>query len=112
MEGISYKNYDLITELPVDKEEPTPEQLKIVNTLFKKENKTSLNSVFINAKDAICAGILFIIFSIPQVDTLLGSILPITTTSVYISVVVKALIVVVLFWVIKYFILIKKILII
>ena len=42
MENISYQNSnnsDLISDLPVDKNEPTKTEIQIVDTIFKKHKK-------------------------------------------------------------------------
>ena len=110
MENISYqnsKNSDLISELPVDKNEPTKNEIQIIDTIYKKHKKT-VNSVFIEAKESIIVGILFVIFSIPTIDSFIKRIIPAANTSSYILLLIKILLVMILFWIIKHFYLSRK----
>ena len=98
MENISYqntKNYDLISELPVDKKEPSTTELQIVNTLFTKHKKT-MNSIFSEAKESLIVGILFVIFTIPFVDSMIRKVLPITDRLPWVLLLIKILIVMIL----------------
>jgi len=112
MENISYQNIkvaDPIAALPTDKHEPTPSELHVINTLFNDDsNKKSMSAIFIEAKESLIVGILFVILSIPQIDTLINKILPITEKSSYILLLVKVLIIMLLFWLVKHFYLAKK----
>jgi hypothetical protein len=112
MENISYQNIkvaDPITTLPTDKHEPTPSELHVINTLFNDDtNKKSMNAIFIEAKESLIVGILFIILSIPQVDTIINKLLPITEKSSYILLLIKVLLIMLLFWLVKHFYLAKK----
>jgi len=98
---------DPLTKLPVDDNEPSNSELHIVNTLFKKHTKT-VNILFVELKDTLILGILFIAISIPQVDGLIQKFIPATTNSYYMLVLVKSFILMALFWVIKHFYLAKK----
>lgn len=104
MENISYqntKNYDLISELPVDKKEPSTTELQIVNTLFTKHKK-AMSSIFSEAKESLIVGVLFVIFTVPFVDSLLKKVLPITERSPWVLLLIKILFVMILFWIIKH----------
>jgi uncharacterized membrane protein len=110
MENISYQNSnnsDLISDLPVDKNEPTKTEIQIVDTIFTKHKKT-INTLFSEAKESIIVGILFLIFSIPTVDVIIKRIIPVTNNSTYILLLIKILFVMVLFWVLKHFYLSRK----
>ena len=106
MENITYKNYDVLSTLPTDKIPPTSSELQILNTLFN--HKKEINNILIEAKEAIIVGIIFLLFSVPQLDSLIQKFIPITEKSTYILLLIKILFVIVLFWVIKHFYLIKK----
>lgn len=106
MENITYKNYDVLSTLPTDKIPPTSSELQIINTLFN--HKKEINNILIEAKEAIIVGIIFLLFSVPQLDSLIQKFIPITEKSTYILLLIKILFVIVLFWVIKHFYLIKK----
>lgn len=98
---------DIIDELPVDNNQPKHDELRIVNTLFK-ENEGTMTKIGRELKDLFVIGILFILFSLPQVDNMIKKVFPPAVNSIYILVGIKTLIVMVLFWVIKYFYLSKK----
>jgi hypothetical protein len=106
MENITYKNYDVLSTLPTDKIPPTPSELQILNTLFN--HKKEINNILSEAKEAIIVGIIFLLFSVPQLDSLIQKFIPITEKSTYILLLIKILFVIVLFWVVKHFYLIKK----
>ena len=101
------KNGDPILQLPVDQNTPTNDEIQIVNTVFKKYENTA-NVIFVELKDSIIVGVLFIILSIPQVDDIIKKYIPMTSSSYYMLILVKTLILMVLFWVIKHFYLSKK----
>jgi hypothetical protein len=103
----SQKNSDNISELPIDKIQPSGDELEIVNTLFKNHNKTMMN-IFNEIKDTLLIGLLFIVFTLPQLDVLLNKFIPITQTSVYILTIIKMTMVMILYWIIKYFYLSRK----
>jgi hypothetical protein len=106
MENITYKNYDVLSTLPTDKIPPTQSELQMLNTLFN--HKKEINNILTEAKEAIIVGIIFLLFSVPQVDSLIQKFIPITEKSTYILLLIKILFVIVLFWVVKHFYLIKK----
>ena len=88
---------DPIRSLPTDKSNPNHEELTIVNTLFQ-EHSEGISKVANEMKDAIVAGILFMIFSLPQIDNLLRSVLSFTQNSPIILTVVKGLLFTLVFY--------------
>ena len=98
---------DPISQLPVDQSQPTNNELQIVNSLFTKHRNT-IDIVMEEAKDSIIIGMLFVIFSLPLVDSLVKRVLPITEKSPYILVAIKAVAVMALYWLIKHFYLSRK----
>jgi len=95
-------NYDAIANLPTDKSQPTEAELQLLNSLFK-EKKTAIQSIMNETYEPFIVGILFVVFSIPQVDNLVTSNIPITQNSIYFLLLIKMLAVMFLFWIIKYF---------
>ena len=93
---------DPIAQLPADQSQPTNNELQIVNTLFA-HHKPEMNAVFAEVKDALIAGALFLVLSVPQVDALIIRIVPATGKSPYLLLGLKALILVALYWLIKHF---------
>ena len=99
---------DDINQLPVDpKALPTHNEINLVNSLFTQEPNT-LNKIFIESKDCMIIGLLFIMLSLPQIDDMINKLVPMTTNSIYIMVGIKAVIMMVLFWLIKHFYLSRK----
>ena len=101
------RNSDFIEVLPVDKTQPTYEELHVINTLFKSHNNT-MNVIFNEAKESLIVGFLFILFSIPQIDSLFNKYIPVTNKSIYFLILIKALFIIVIFWILKHFNLILK----
>jgi hypothetical protein len=100
------ENADIISQLPSDKTQPSHNELKIINSLFKNNNL--MTSLFIEVKDSFLVGILVVLFSLSQVDYFIKSFLPITEKSPYILILIKAISAMILFWLIKYFYLSRK----
>lgn len=99
---------DPITHLPVDKSIPTPNEIHLVNSLFNEPNKSTMNMIIHEGKDSILIGILFIIFSLQQIDEMIKKIIPSTANSMYIMLGVKAIMIMAVWWVIKHFYLSRK----
>ena len=101
-------NADLIKNLPTDKVLPSQDEIQMMDILFKNTSSYGINNLLKELKDVLVLGILFILFSIPQIDTLLNKFIPITTTSPYMLILIKAGIIMVFYWIIKHFYLMKK----
>lgn len=97
---------DPITQLPVDKTEPTTHEARIVDTLFKK-NKKAMSRLADELKDPLFVGLLFFLASLPQTDALFKKI-PAANSSPYILMACKILAVMIVYWVVKHFYLSKK----
>lgn len=96
------QNADPISTLPTNQTQPSYNELKIVDTLFK-EHRGSMNKIVEEGKESVIVGILFVIFSLVPVDELIKRLLPITQNSSYILILFKVLLVIVFYWVIKNF---------
>lgn len=101
-------NTDLIKDLPTDKVQPSNDEIQMMDILFKNTPNNTINNLLKELKDVLTLGILFILFSIPQIDSLLNKFIPITVTSPYILILIKTGIIMVLYWIIKHFYLSKK----
>lgn len=101
------QNADIISQLPSDQTQPSHNELRIVNSLFK-ENNNMMTSIFVEAKDSLLVGLLVILFSLPYIDELIKRFLPMTEKSPYILILVKACAAMALFWLIKHFYLSRK----
>ena len=93
---------DNLKSLPTDKNIPSESDIHMTNSLFG-ENKSVTEKIIYEGKDMIIIGILFVTFSLPQIDEIIQNLLPITKTSNYILIASKALMVMILFWLIKHF---------
>jgi len=98
---------DPITQLPTDKTQPSVGEAQIINSLFEK-NYTTMEIIFEELKDSVVFAILFIIISLPQIDQLIHSALPITKNSLYFMIAFKAVLIVSLHWLIKHYYLSRK----
>jgi hypothetical protein len=101
-------NSDLIKDLPSDKVPPSPDEIQIMDILFKNSDRASIGNLFKEIKDVLTVGILFILFSIPQLDTLINKFIPITQTSVYFLIIIKTTVIMMLYWIIRHLYLAKK----
>ena len=82
---------------------PNSNEKAIVESLFGG-SKSSMNNNLINEiKDLVLIAILFVIFSLKNVDELVEKFIPASQNSVYILLMVKTLGMVTLFWIIKNF---------
>ena len=98
---------DNLQYLPTNKLSPSPTDLHLTDQIFGPE--TTLTTKFISeGKESIIIGLLFIIFSLPQIDELIKKILPIARNSVYFLILIKSLLFIIIFWLIKNFYLSKK----
>lgn len=98
---------DAIAQLPVDKNPPSQNELQIIDTLFKN-NRPAVNTIVEEFKDSMFVGLIVILFSIPQIDSLIQRVLPITTKSIYILYLIKAIFAAAIFWLVKHFYLSRK----
>ena len=62
---------DYIKNLPTDTTVATINEMNSVNTLFQ-ENKKSIKTLCSGTKDIIIAGILFFVFTLPFINSILG----------------------------------------
>lgn len=97
---------DVITNLPTDGSMPSHEELQIINSIFR-ENKATKGRLFSEAKEGVILIMLFIILSIEPVDKLLKKIIPIASSSPYILILIKGIILAVVFYMIKNLYLVK-----
>ena len=100
-------NGDPILQLPVDKNVPMPNEVHIIDTLFKK-NPGAINMIIEEGKDSIIVALLIIASCLPQINEAFKKILPITQKSEYFLFVGKGLLFGLLFWLIKHFYLSRK----
>lgn len=97
---------DNIDTLPVDKLPLTESETYIADTLFKNHNNIKI--FMTGAKDVIMVGLLYILFCLPNVEEYVRKLVPSTGTSVYIMVFVKALLFMLLYFVLQNLHLVRK----
>jgi hypothetical protein len=93
---------ELIIDLPVDDIKPTSNELELVNLVFKKNIKGNKKLVD-ELKNVLIIGVLFIVFSIPKIDETIHRIIPSSVNSVYITTLIKAIVFMILYWILKNF---------
>ena len=98
---------DKITDLPVDEKNPTHTEIHMVDSVFG-EPPTIMNNLVKEGKGVMIVGILFILSSLPPIDDCLHKLIPVTKKTPYLLIFFKALLVMVLYWVIKYYSLSRK----
>ena len=98
---------DYIDQLPSDVSVPSHNEIKIIDQLFQQK-KSMLDRILHQTKDIIILAGLFILFSLPFVDNLIKQVVTVTTKSQYILIGVKALIFVIIYFIIKNLYLVRK----
>ena len=93
---------DALSVLPVDKNKPSEQEAQIVNNLFVTHRST-MDVIFAEAKDSLIIGLLFLILSLPVVDSLISRFIPFASKSVYILIAFKAVLLMSFYWIIKHF---------
>ena len=93
---------DIIEQLPSDQTVPSHNEIRIIDTLFKQK-KGVIDKILKNTKDILIIGILFVIFSLPPIDELIKRFVPITATSPYILIGVKALLIMIVYFIVNNF---------
>lgn len=78
---------DVITNLPTDKSQPSGEELKVVEALFGDEPpSTPKLSLLRGAKEGLLLAALFVLVSLPFVDSMIGGMVSINNTYVFLAV--------------------------
>jgi hypothetical protein len=98
---------DYIDQLPSDASVPSHNEIIIVDKFFQQK-KSIFDKIFLQTKDIIIIGCLFILFSLPFVDNLIKKFIKITETSPYILIGIKALLFVIIYFFIKNIYLARK----
>jgi hypothetical protein len=95
---------DDIENLPLDKTYiPTQNERAIVDSLFGVQNKSVLNKIVNELKDLVLIAILFILFSLKNVDEFIQKVIPASQNSLYILLLIKTIAFVTIFWIFKNF---------
>jgi len=98
---------DSIDTLPVDQNPPSHSEIQIMDTLFKQSHST-VQKILNGTKDVMLVGILFMIFSLPQVNEFVFKTFPSAQNSPYILLLAKAIMCMIAYFVIKNMYLVRK----
>ena len=95
---------DDIENLPLDNTYiVSQDEKQIVDSLFGIQDKSAMTNIVNELKDLIIIAIIFVIFSLKNIDELIYKFVPASQNSVYILIGIKTLGFVVLFWIVKNF---------
>lgn len=98
---------DSIDSLPVDKTEPTHPELQIVETLFKHQH-TTIQKLLIGIQDILLLGLLFVLFSFPQLDEMITKLFPSSSKSPYILIGIRTIGFMLSYFILKNLYLVRK----
>jgi hypothetical protein len=98
---------DLIDNLPTDETDLDKSDLQVINSLFK-ENKSNVQKFLDESKDMIIVGILFMIFTLPILDSYIIKFFPSSSTSPYILLGIKCILVMASYFILKNLYLVRK----
>jgi len=101
------QNGDLVAQLPFDQIPATLPEIQVIDTLFKNHGD-SMKTIGNEYKDSLLVMILLILFSLPQIDSIINKFFPISVNSPYALLGIKALCAGILFWLVKHFYLSRK----
>ena len=107
MNSLNNLSGEFLNNLPSDQTEPSVHEITIIDTLFK-EKQTTLNKFLFQTQDILIMGILFVLISLPQIDSFVGKLVPIASKSVYTMIGIKAIVFMTIFFVIKNLYLVRK----
>lgn len=91
---------DLIEELPSDSKPYNKNEIDLMNMVFQ-DNNEELNNLFKGVYEPMLIALLVIIFNLPPLIEAIHKFIPITKTSIYFTIVIKAIFISVLFWILK-----------
>lgn len=98
---------DVIDNLPTDQTVPSHNEIQILDTLFRQKQGT-VNHILSQSKDILIVGLLFVIFSLPQIDSIIIKFVPSAEQSPYIAVMIKCLMFMFVYFVLKNWYLVRK----
>lgn len=67
---------DLINQLPSDKNEVSPEEQQIIDTLFTNPEKQAWHRIYLELQETLIIGIVFVLLHLPFLDDIIQSISP------------------------------------
>jgi hypothetical protein len=106
-QNVNNKMSDDLSTLPTDKNNPSDVDKQLADTIFG-EQLSFPQKLLKECKDMFILGLLFVVLSLPQLDQLIKKFVPMTNNSIYILILIKALVIMVLYWIINHFYLSRK----
>ena len=97
---------DNIDSLPTDQTVPSHNEIQMVETIFKKK-LTTMQKILSGVKEFVLLLVLFIVFSLPQLDSILRKLISMTE-SPYILILIKGILFVIVYFLIKNLYLARK----
>jgi hypothetical protein len=99
-------NSDLIDTLPTDQTMPSHAEIQIVDTLFKQNS--TVQKLLSGTQDVLVVGLLFLLFSLPQIDMMIKKFVSSSNNSEYILLGIKCLLFMLVYFLVKNMYLAKK----
>ena len=91
---------DPLTQLPVNDSEPTQVENQFVDILFKEKLSTA-QKILHGTRDVLLLGLLFLVISLPQLDTILHKFFPSTVDSPYMLLFIRTLLFMLVYFIVK-----------
>ncbi len=98
---------DMIDSLPNDNTVLTHNETQLMEHLFQNHHK-GIQEMMKGLQDLILMALIFMIISLPQVDDQIKGFIPITANSVYILIMIKAILFVGIYFILKNLYLVRK----
>jgi hypothetical protein len=92
---------DYIKDLQTDNSKNTENEIDIINSIFKEEKNEKTCSQSNELQNILLIGVLFFIFSLPQIDIIFNRLLQKFNNSIYAVLVVKTLLFMIFYYIIK-----------
>jgi len=97
---------DIVENLPTDQQEPSPHETQLFDTVFTQK-KTIFDTIMGESKNILLLGALYILLSLPPLDNLLKRYIPLLE-SPYMLVGFKAVLLMVIYFVVVNIYLVRK----
>jgi hypothetical protein len=91
---------DYLKDLQVDESKNTEDELNIINNIFKEKKDVKV-CVMDQLQNILLIGVLFFIFSLPQIDIIFKRILQKLDNSFYIILILKTILFMIFYYIIK-----------
>lgn len=98
---------DVIDSLPTDGTVPNHNEIQILDALFL-QNQSKVNRILTESKDVLILALLFILFSLPQIDPLIHKLVPYSAKSPYVLLGVKTVLFSICYFIIKNWYLVRN----